>query len=190
MLGSRCGAKTISQSQVTLRSDPAVPRACGRTGCAAPSTIARTLPASTVETVAQLGRVSGYDLKRYGQTPHHRCAERLWWGDVDVTPLPIGAQAEGRERTWMGRNRSKTGRKVWRWTAREDRAMLHATLLRGTASAVPAFKTALGELETHLGWTRERRQQSVLRLEGGCGTTEFRNWLLSRGSQVVGKSSH
>src|SRR5207249_5825098 len=119
-----------------------------------------------------------------------RCAERLWWGAVDVTPLPIGAQAEGRERTWMGRNRSKTGRKVWRWTAREDRDMLHETLLRGKASAVPAFKTALGELETHLGWTRERRQQSVLRLEGGFGTTALLNWLLSRGYQVVGKISN
>src|SRR6266704_4085421 len=77
-------------------------------------------------------------------------------------PLPIGAQAEGRERTWMGRNRSKTGRKVWRWTASEYRDMLHETLLRGTASAGPACKTALGELETPLGWTRERRQQIVL----------------------------
>ena len=64
MLGSRCGAKTISQSQGTLRIDPAVPRALGRTGCAEPSPMARTLQARTVETVAQLGRVSGYDLKR------------------------------------------------------------------------------------------------------------------------------
>ncbi len=105
-------------------------------------------------------------------------------------PLPIGAQAEGRERTWMGRNRSKTGRKVWRWPASEYRDMLHETLLRGTASAGPACKTALGELETPLGWTRERRQQIVLRLDGGFGTTALLNWLLSRGYQVVGKISN
>src|SRR5438105_15190859 len=84
---------------------------------------------------------------RYGQTPHHRFAERLLWVDVDVTPLPIGAKAEGSERTWMGRNRSKTGRKVLRWTASDYREILHETLLRGKASAVPAFKTALSELE-------------------------------------------
>jgi Transposase DDE domain group 1 len=190
VLGILCGAKTISQSHVTIRVDPAVQRAFGRTGCAEQSTIARTLQASTVEPVDQLGRVSWYSLKRYGQTPHHRFAERRLWVDVDVTPLPIGAKAEGSERTWMGRNRSKTGRKVLRWTARESREMLHETLLRGKASAVPAFKTALGELETHLGWTRERRQQIVLRLDGGLGTTELLNWLLSRGYQVVGKSSN
>src|SRR5438093_5792359 len=190
LLGILCGAKTLSQSNITIRVDPAVQRACGRTGCAEQSTIARTLPASTPETVDQLSRVSWYALKRSGQPPHHRYAERLLWVDVDVTPLPIGAQAEGSERTWMGRNRSKTGRKILRWTASAYREILHETLLRGKASAVPALKTALGALETRLGWTRERRQRIVLRLDGGFGTTDGLNWLLSRGSQVVAKIRH
>src|SRR5918912_4114558 len=190
LLGILCGAKTIAQSNLTIRVDPAVPRAFGRTGCAAQSTIARTLRACTGDHVAQLERVSWYDLKRYGQTPHHRYAERLLWGDVDGTPLPIGATAEGSERPWMGRNRSKTGRKVLRWTASAYREVLHETLLRGKASAVPALKTALGELETCLGWTRKHRQRIVLRLDGGFGTTEILNWLLSRGYQVVAKISH
>ena len=188
--GMLCGAKTISPSNITIRVDPAVQRAFGRTGCAEQSTLARTLRACTGENVAQLERVSWYYLKRYGQTPHHRFAERLLWVDIDVTPLPIGAHAEGSERTWMGRNRSKTGRKTLRVTASEYREILHETLLRGKATAVPALKTALQEVETRLGWTRERRQQIVLRLDGGFGTTEVLNWLLSRGYQVVAKISH
>jgi hypothetical protein len=190
LLGILCGAKTISQSNVTIRIEPAVQRAFGRTGCAEQSTIARTLQASTAATVDQLSRVSWYYLKRYGQTPHHRFAEHLLWIDVDVTPLPIGAAAEGSERTWMGRYRSKTGRKTLRFTASAYREILHETLLRGKASAVPALKTALSEVETHLGWSRERRQRIVLRLDGGFGTTEVLNWLLSRGYHVVAKISH
>src|SRR3989442_372625 len=190
LLGILCGAKTISQSNLTIRVDPAVQRAFGRRGCAEQSTIARTLQASTGETVAQLGRVSWYYLKRYGQTPHHRFTERLLWIDVDVTPLPMGPEAKGSERTWMGRNRSKTGRKTLRVTASDYREILHETLLRGKLAAVPALKTAVGELETRLGWTRERRQRIVLRLDGGFGTTEVVNWLLSRGYQVVAKISH
>jgi len=190
LLGLLCGAKTISQSNVTIRVDPAVQRAFGRQGCADQSTSARTLQACTAENVAQVERVSQYYLKRYGQTPHHRFTERLLWVDVDVTPMPIGAQAEGSERTWMGRNRSKTGRKTLRFTASEYREILHETLLRGKASAVPALRPALGELETRLSWTRERRQRIVLRLDGGFGTTENLNWLLSRGYQVVAKISH
>jgi hypothetical protein len=68
--------------------------------------------------------------------------------------------------------------------------MLHETLLRGKASAVPALTIALGELETRLGWTRERRQRIGLRLDGGFGTTAVLNGLLSRGYQVVAKISH
>src|SRR5919199_2954219 len=101
LLGILCGAKTIAQSNSTIRLDPAVQRAFGRTGCAEQSTIARTLQASTAATVDQLSQVSWYYLKRYGQTPHHRFTERMLWSDVDVTPLPIGAQAEGSERTWV-----------------------------------------------------------------------------------------
>jgi hypothetical protein len=64
LLGILCGAKTISQSNGTMRTDPAVQHAFGRTGCAEQSAIARTLQASTAETVDHLSRVSWYDLKR------------------------------------------------------------------------------------------------------------------------------
>src|SRR5262245_42375114 len=90
----------------------------------------------------------------------------------------------------MGRYRSKTGRKTLRFTASAYREILQETLLQGKASAVPALKTALSEVETHLGWSRERRQRIVLRLDGGFGTTEVLNWLLSRGYHVVAKISH
>ena len=53
LLGILCGAKTISQSNVTIRVDPAVQRAFGRTGCAEQSTLARTLRACTGENVAR-----------------------------------------------------------------------------------------------------------------------------------------
>jgi hypothetical protein len=190
LVGILCGAKTIAQSNVTIRTDPAVQRAFGRTACADQSTIARTLRACTGENVAQLERVSWYYLKRYGATPHHRFAEQRLWVDIDLTPMPIGAKAEGSERTWMGRNRRKTGRKTLRITASTYREILHETLLRGKETAVPTLKAALLEVETHLRWTRERRAQIVLRLDGGFGTTEVLNWLLSRGYQVVAKISN
>src|SRR5207245_9418935 len=45
LLGILCGAKTISQSNSTMRLDPAVQRAFGRTASAENSTTARTLQA-------------------------------------------------------------------------------------------------------------------------------------------------
>jgi hypothetical protein len=162
----------------------------GRTGYAEQSTIARPLRACTAENVAQLGKVSWYYLKRYGATPRHRFHDTRLWVDIALTPMPIGAKAEGSERTWMGRNRSKTGRKTLRITASPYREILHETLLRGTETAVPALKAAILDVETHLGWSRERRAHIVFCLDGGFGTTEVLNWLLSRGYQVVAKSSN
>ena len=64
LCGLRCGARTLSQSKSTSRVDPAVQRACGRTGGAEPSTMARTLQARTAETVDPRTRVSWYSLQR------------------------------------------------------------------------------------------------------------------------------
>jgi hypothetical protein len=188
--GMLCGAKTMAQNNVTIRTARAVQRAFGRSGCAEQSTSARTLRACTAENVGQLNKVSWYYLKRYGATPRHRFHDTRLWVDIDLTPMPMGAQAEGSERTWMGRNRSKTGRKTLRITASPSRESLHETLLPGQATAVPALKAALLEVETHLGWSRERRAQIVLRVDGGFGTTEILNGLLSRGSQVVAQISN
>jgi hypothetical protein len=62
--GILCGARTIAQNNVTIRTDRAVQRACGRTGCAEQSTMARTLQASTAASVAQCEQVSWYYLQR------------------------------------------------------------------------------------------------------------------------------
>src|SRR5262244_723277 len=190
LVGMLCGAKTIAQSNLTIRVDPAVQRAFGRKGCADQSTIARTLQAATADNVAQLERLSWYYLKRYGHTPRHRFQERRLWVDIDRTPRPIGVKAECSERTWMGRNRSQTGRKVLRVTASDYREILHETLLPGKAAAGPALQAALREAEEKLSWPRARRQHMVLGLAGGFGTTAVLNWLLRRGYQVVAKISN
>src|ERR687887_1306224 len=71
LVGIRCGAKTIAQSNVPIKVDAAVQRAFGRKGCAEQSTIARTLQICTAENVGQLEHISDFYLKRYGVTPRH-----------------------------------------------------------------------------------------------------------------------
>src|SRR5438105_13813041 len=64
LLGILCAAKTISQSNGTIRLDPAVHRAFGRTGCAEQSTIARRFPRS------EILQQSGMRLRSF--CPEHR----------------------------------------------------------------------------------------------------------------------
>jgi hypothetical protein len=74
-------------------------------------------------------------------------------------------------------------------TASAYREILPERLPRGKAAGGAALKAARPEGESHLGWTRERRQRIVLRLEGGLGTTALLQWRLSRGSQGGAKIS-
>src|SRR5262249_57526689 len=69
--GILCGAKTMAQNNVMIRTDRAVQRALGRSGCTEQSTSARTLRACTAANVVQLQQVSSYSLKPYGATPCH-----------------------------------------------------------------------------------------------------------------------
>ena len=181
LLGMRCGAKTIAPRHGPSNGDRAVQRAVGRKGGAAPSTLARTLHACTAEHVAHLERGSWDDVTRDGATPRHAFPARRWWVEADVTPLPSGATAEGRERAWMGRHRRKTGRTTRRRRASDDRESLPEPLRRGTVSAVPALKAALVDLEARMGGTRELRPRLGIRRDGGCGTTAGLTGWRSRG---------
>jgi hypothetical protein len=188
-VGLLCGAKTLAQSHVTLKVDPAVQRAVGRQGCADHSTIARTRHACPADHVAPPERLWGCDLQRDGRTPRHPCHAAWWWVDAEVTPWPLGPKAEGRERAGRGRHRRKTGRQTRRVSASDSRESRHDTLRRGKAAAVPALKAALIELEAQWGGTRPLRARIVIRLDGGCGSTAVLQGLLRRGYQVVAQIS-
>src|SRR5437773_12271237 len=62
--GILCGAKTMAQNNVTIRTDRAVQRAFGRSDCAEQSTIARTLLACSAENLGQRVKVPRHCLKR------------------------------------------------------------------------------------------------------------------------------
>src|SRR5712692_4034570 len=61
------GAKTVSQTGTTLRTDPALQAACGLPGCAEQSVIAATLDAATEADVADLRAVLATLFQQYSQ---------------------------------------------------------------------------------------------------------------------------
>ena len=63
--------------------------------------------------------------------------EQQVWSVTTRQTINLATSAEGSERTWMGRNRSKTGRKTLRITASRYREILHETLLRGQRRRCP-----------------------------------------------------
>jgi hypothetical protein len=108
------GAKAVSHTNFALRADPALYRAFGLPGCAEQSVIADTLDAMTEADISALREAMADLFARYSQARRHDFRQELLILDVDLSPLPASRHAEGSERAYMGRCRSKTGRKLVR----------------------------------------------------------------------------
>jgi hypothetical protein len=188
------GAKAIYQTGTTLRVDPALQAAFGLPGCAEQSVLAATLDAATDADVAALRQVIEASFLQYSQTRRHDFRQAVLVLDVDLSPLPTSKRAEGATRGYMGRCRSKTGRKLVRVRAAEYQETVWEEVLPGnTVETLAVVQQAVAAVERVLGLegdgpeVQAKRARIEFRLDSGWGSEELIQWLLTRGYQVTGK---
>lgn len=188
------GAKAVSHTNTTVGVDPALCTAFGLPGCADQSVIAATLNAATPTDVAALQAALAETFCRFSRARRHDVTQDLLVLDVDLSPLPASRQAEGSERCYMGRCRSKTGRKLVRVRAAAYQETVWETVVPGrTAESLSVLQEALTQAERLLGVAGEdeaaqaKRGRVEIRLDSGWGSEATITWLLSRGYQVTGK---
>src|SRR5512135_2177779 len=194
LVGVLAGAKAVSHTATTVRVDAALIAAFGLPGCAEQSVIAQTLNAATEQDVADLQAALGEIYGCYGQARRHDFKQKLLVLDVDLSPLPASKRAEGSERGYMGRCRSKTGRKLVRVRAADTQETIWETVAPGrTAESLSVLQEAIQAAEHLLGLAGEREQvkakraRTEIRLDSGWGSEAIITWLLERGYQVTGK---
>jgi hypothetical protein len=188
------GAQAVSHVGTSLRVDPALQRAFGLPGCADQSGIAATLDVAREGDVAALREAIAASFRRYGEAVHHDFGNAVLVLDLDLSPLPSSKSAEGSERGYMGRCRSKTGRKLVRVRAAATGEIVFEEVLTGRSvetlavvqMAVEAAERLL-DLEGESAKVQAKRARTEWRLDGGWGTEEIISWLLARGYQVTGK---
>lgn len=188
------GAKAIYHTGTTLRVDPALQAAFGLPGCAEQSVLAETLDAATDADVAALRQVVEASFLQYSRARRHDFARAVLVLDVDLSPLPTSKHAEGATRGYMGRCRSKTGRKLVRVRAAAYQETLWEEVLPGnTVETLAVVQQAVAATERLLDLAddsaaaRAKRARIEFRLDSGWGSEEIINWLLARGYQVTGK---
>lgn len=188
------GAKAVSHTNLTLRVDPALWRAFGLPGCADQAGIAHTLDAATEGDVNALREAVAETFRRYSQARQHDWTREPLILDLDLSPLPASRHAEGSTRGYMGRCRSKTGRKLVRVRAAASQETVWETVVAGnTVETLSVVQEAVAEAEQLLGLAGEeeaaqtKRARTEIRLDGGWGTEAIITWLLERGYQVTGK---
>ncbi len=188
------GAKAVSHTATTVRIDPALISAFGLPGCAEQSSIAQTLNAATEQDVADLQAALGELVGSYSQAQRHDFTHEFLVLDIDLSPLPASSAAEGSERGYMGRCRSKTGRKLVRVRAADTQEIVWETVISARmVESLPILQEAIYAMEQRLGLegedadTLKKRGRTEIRLESGWGSEPIITWLLQRGYQVTGK---
>jgi hypothetical protein len=188
------GAKAIAHTGTTLRVDPALQRAFGLPGCADQSVLAETLNAATDKDVAALRTAVEELFQQHSQACRHDFTRDLLVLDIDLSPLPASRKAEGSERCYMGRCRSRTGRKLVRVRVGPYQETVWEAIRRGrTLEGLDLVKEAVLEAERVLGLagdddgTRAKRARTEIRLDSSWGSTAAINWVLLRGYQVTTK---
>ncbi len=188
------GAKAVSHTVTTVRLDPALVNAFGLPGCADQSSIAQTLNAATEQDVADLQSALGELFSSYSQAHQHDFIQEMLVLDLDLLPLPASSAAEGSERGYMGRSRSKTGRKLVRVRAAATQEIVWETVITGRrVESLPVLQEAICGMESRLGLSgegadaRKKRGRTEIRLDSGWSSGPNITWLLERGYQVTGK---
>jgi hypothetical protein len=194
LVGVLAGAKAVSHTATTVRLDPALISAFGLPGCADQSSIAQTLNAATEQDVADLQAALSELFGSYSQARRHDFTHEMLVLDIDLSPLPASSAAEGSERGYMGRYRSKTGRKLVRVRAADTQEIVWETVITGRrVESLPVLQEAIYGMESRLGLGGEgadilkKRGRTEIRLDSGWGSGPNITWLLERGYQVTGK---
>jgi hypothetical protein len=188
------GAKAVCQTGTTLKVDRALQAAFGLPGCAEQSVIADTLDAASEQAVADLRQVVETIFVQHSQARRHDVAREVLVLDLDLSPLPASKRSEGAERCYMGRCRSKTGRKLVRVRAAQYQETVWEDVRPGrTVETLAVVQAAVAGAERLLGLdgdspeARAKRARVEWRLDSGWGSDEILNWLLGRDYQVTGK---
>lgn len=187
--GMLAGASTVKETETTVGTDVAVQEAFGLPACPDQSTLQDTLDAATAESVQGLRGVTEALFLHYSPAVRRLEEGKSLTVDIDLTPLPASARAEGSERGYMGRERSRTGRKLLRVRTAPEQEVVYERVVSGkVASGLAVLQEAVTQMERLLGIsTDEKRSLVVVRLDSGFGAEETHRWLLCRGYQLLGK---
>jgi hypothetical protein len=193
-VGLLAGVKAVSQTATTVRVDVALTAAFGLPGCADQSVLADTLDAAQDADVADLGAALAELFAQYSQARQHAFDKELLVLDVDLSPLPTSKHAQGSERGYLGRSRSKTGRKLVRVRAAATGEIVwEAVISARTVESLPVLQEAIQAAEHLLGLEgdseegQRKRARTEIRLDSSWGGEAMITWLLERGYQVTGK---
>lgn len=192
MLAIACGAEALSQINTLLRADTAVSRAWGRQRCADQSSVQETLSACTATNIDEMQEVLHEIYRKLGRASNHDYTTGPLIVDIDLTGLPCSKNYAGASKGYFANSKKgTTGRQLCRVNASQYDEIIYQQVLPGNASSsdLASLKKVLTATLQMLGLNAEQKQKGelLIRLDGGFGTTDIIEYLLSEGYQFIVK---
>lgn len=185
------GGRGLIEINTRVRSDQALQRAFGRSGCAEQSTVSQTLDACTSANVRQMRTAMKRVVQQHGQVMQHPAKEWLLL-DVDTVGLVAGEQGEEVSKGYFSGGRDQRGRQLGRVLATGYDEVIVERLYAGTRQLEHSLLdlVAAAEDALHLGDAdrADDLENIVWRIDAGGGTDDNINPLLRRGYQVLTKA--
>jgi Transposase DDE domain group 1 len=186
ILAGGCGLVEIN---TRVRPDGDLQRAFGRESCADQSTISDTFNACTPENVQQTRGVLQEIFGVHGQAYRHPYQQNLQVLDVDMSGMPAGCQAEEATKGYFARQKNRRGRQLGRVLATNYDEVVVDRLYSGTKQLNNSFQdlAIAAEEVLGLGQDQDKRQRTLIRVDGGGGKDADINWVLARNYHLLTK---
>jgi hypothetical protein len=110
-------AHGLCEVNTRVRSDAALQRAFGRSGCAEQSVVQETLDYCTAENVGQMEEAVDEIFRAHSQTYRHNFKAGLLLLDIDLTGMPCGRRAEMALKGYFSQAGARYGRQMGRVVA-------------------------------------------------------------------------
>ena len=181
------GEQRMVTMNTSLRCDEGLQRAFGRETCVEQSLASTTLDRCDEETVAQMYQVFNELMREHSRSYNHDY-NRYWQVlDVDMTGLLAGIQAEGCEKGYFANKRGARGRQLGRVLASNYGEVVYERLYVGRAHLESKLEELVIETMDVLALDEEKRQHTLLRIDGAGGSDQFINWVLQLGFGILTK---
>lgn len=182
------GGQGLVEINTRVQPDQMVQAAFERDSCADQSTVSDTLNACTDETVNQMQIALQTIYQTHSQGYKHDYDEHEQLLDIDMTGMPAGRQGEGVTKGYFAGQKNRRGRQLGRVTATWYDEIVVDQLYNGKRQLDANLQELVLAAEQVLELDETERGQTILRIDGGGGSTDDINWLLSQGYQLLAKA--
>lgn len=181
------GEQRMVTMNTGLRCDEGLQHAFGRETCVEQSLASTTLDRCDEETVTQMYEVFNELMRKHSRSYSHNY-KRLWQVlDIDMTGLLAGEQAEGCEKGYFANKRGARGRQLGRVLASNYGEIVFERLYNGRAHLESKLEELVGETVDVLALDRQKRERTLLRIDGAGGSDRFVNGVLEAGFGILTK---